>query len=312
MKKITLVCAVVLASLSVKAQGFYGDISVGYGLGLPSTNFSTNQYVDNANNNNSYNENIYGTLGGGINVALTPGYFFNDNIGVELGLQGFFGSNTTVSEYKTNDVNEYSWTKARSNQFRVIPSLVISSGNSKKFSVYAKAGLVLPVLGATYGTQEVNSANALLGVISGGQVTHMKREIETVTKGNVSLGFRGAVGVNFKISDKISIFGEVQHTSLTIKPKTRTVNSYKANGTDIVNEAYMINGINVSASGNFLGNTTGTLDVSDREVEYVDKLTNTSNAPGNANFDDNKATQALPSKTNFNQLGINIGVKFNF
>jgi|GEM_PF-809491 len=310
MKKIVLLAAVLMAGYTVKAQGFYMDASVGYGFGAPSTNFGVKTYEDFANPLNNTTENIYGTLGNGINVALTPGYFFNDHIGVELGLQGFFGMKSRVSDATSDNELIYSFTDAKTTQFRVIPSLVISTGNSKKLSAYAKLGIVMPIVGATYGSQESSEFSAALAAVSGGQVTHIKREIETVTKGNFTVGFRGAVGVNFNVSDKIAIFAEVHHTSLTIKPKTRQVESYVVNGTDIVESAYVVNNINVSAIQ--LGNATGTLPESSVHTEYVDNLSSTSNVDGNAGFNADKATQALPSKTNFNQLGLNIGVKFNF
>lgn len=312
MKKIVLMAAVLMAGYTVKAQGFYLDASVGYGFGAPSTNFGLKTYEDLGNPLNNTVENIYGTLGNGINIAVTPGYFFNDHIGVELGLQGFLGMKSRVAESTTSNELIYSWTEAKTTQFRLIPSFVLSTGNSKKFSAYAKAGILMPIVGATFGSQESSEASAALAVISGGQATHIKREIETVTKGNFTVGFRGAVGVNFKVSEKIAIFAEVQHTSLTIKPKTRTVKSYNVNGTDITKEAYIVNGFNASAVQIGGGNTSGILPTSSIETEYVDQTSPNSNAPGNPGFNSDKPTQALPSKTNFNQFGLNIGVKFNF
>lgn len=321
MKKIVLLAAVLMAGYTVKAQGFYMDASVGYGFGSPTTNFGVKTYQDFTNPMNNTTENLYGTLGNGINVALTPGYFFNDHIGVELGLQGYFGMKSRIEETTTNDKKIYDFKEARTTQFRVIPSLVVSSGNSKKFSVFAKAGIIMPIVGATYGYNESSEANSTLAGITGGAVTHVKREIETVTKGNFTVGFRGAIGVNYKVNDKIAIFAEVQHTSLTIKPKTRKVESYKSNGVDITKEAYIVktpSGADFNASAAQIGistgvpNTTGILPTSNTNTEYVDQVSPTSNVAGNPDFNVDNATQERPNKANFSQLGLNIGVKFNF
>lgn len=279
MKKIVLMAAVLMAGYTVKAQGFYLDASVGYGFGIPSSNLGTESYTD-LSGNGSYQKPIYGTLGSGLNLTLTPGYMINKHLGVELGINYFLGSKTVISE-SSSSVNATDKTTAHSNQLRLLPSLVVSTGGDKLYA-YAKVGLAIPVFGDTKGLREI-SVPSPMGLIP--------TEVETITKGNVSLGFRGSVGIGYNISELIGLQLEVFHTSLTIKPKSRAIDSYTVAGQDI----------------------SGMLTVYDKETKYIDELNSTSNnSSTNPNYSAGVAKEELATKSNFSQFGVSLGVKFNF
>lgn len=269
MKKIILSAAVILMAMSAKAQGFYGDVSVGYGFGAPNYVMGTKSYTDVLNASNNTKENIYGSVGQGLNIALTPGYMINKHFGVELGINYFIGAKKTIEESTTNLSDIYSIRKAQSNQLRLIPSIVVSSGGDK-LSVYAKGGLMIPVLGVT--NIDIEGSN-----ITGGGV--VKTEAESEFKGHVSVGFRGALGVNYMVNEKLGVFLEVQQTNLFIKQKSNTITSYKVNGNDVL----------------------GSMTEEQKVTNYVDEINSSS-----------KPNDALAGKTNFNQFGVNVGVKFNF
>ncbi|TXI85498.1 MAG: hypothetical protein E6Q37_06250 [Crocinitomicaceae bacterium] len=271
MKKMILSAALFFAAYGVNAQGLYGDVSVGYGLGAPNYVMGTNEYRDFGDPSKNTEENIYGSIGQGLNLALTPGYMINEHFGLELGINYFMGAKKRVEEFNSSNDKVYSFRDAQSNQLRLIPSLVVSSGTSNKLSVYAKGGLMIPVLGVTNISIEGSSTTNF--------VTYTKSEVETEFKGKVSLGFRGALGVNYKLNDNMSLFGELQQTNLFIKQDKNTIVSYKVNGSDIMN----------------------TLTDEQKETVYVDKLD-----AGSA------ANKALAGKTNFNQFGFNVGLKWNF
>jgi hypothetical protein len=276
MKKIIFTVGVLLAAQGASAQGFYGDINVGYGLGAPNYVMGTTQTLTLSpmlTVTESKEENIYGSIGQGFNLALTPGYMINEHIGIELGINYFMGAQKTIQETKTNNASLYSSRKAQSNQLRLIPSVVVSSGG-EKISVYAKGGLVIPVIGVT--NIEIDGSEL---VVTGQGLMAKRTEVETEFKGKVSLGFRGALGVNYRMSDKLSIFGELQQTNLFIKQDKNTIVSYKVNNVDVM----------------------GGLTTEQKETNYVDEITNSS-----------AANQELAGKTNFNQFGINIGVKYKF
>lgn len=274
MKKMVLSAALFFAAYGVNAQGLYGDVSVGYGLGAPNYVMGTKNYSGPAGTSTS--ENIYGSIGQGLNLALTPGYMINEHFGLELGINYFMGATKTIVENTNSNSNVYETRTAHSNQLRLIPSLVVSSGTSNKLSVYAKGGLVIPVMGLT--KIEIDK-----GIMTG-PTTSSKIQAKSDFAGHVSLGFRGALGVNYKLSDKLSLFGELQQTNLFIKQKSNTYTEFIVDGVDIKDNPTLMS-----------------LYGQNKETEFVDKLDANSGA-----------NQALAAKTNFNQFGINVGVKFNF
>ncbi|MDD2982576.1 MAG: outer membrane beta-barrel protein [Crocinitomicaceae bacterium] len=276
MKKIIFTVGVLLASYGASAQGFYGDFNVGYGLGLPNYVMGTTRTVTLSPTlvtTDVKDENIYGSIGQGFNLALTPGYMINEHIGIELGFNYFMGAQKTIQETKTNNASIHSTRKAQSNQLRLIPSVVVSSGGDK-ISVYAKGGLVLPVMGVT--NIEIDGSEL---VMTGGGLMTKTTHVESEFKGKVSLGFRGTLGVDYLINDRLSMFGELQQTNLFIKQDKNTIVAYKVNGVDVL--------------GTFTGDQ--------KETIYVDEINSQS-----------KPNEALAGKTNFNQFGINVGVKYRF
>lgn len=271
-----LFVSVVVAGFSVKAQNFYAELNVGYGIGMPSSTLGTDTYTD-LSGTGSYSKAIHGTLGGGLNLTLTPGYMFNKHIGIELGLNYFMGSKTLVSSNTSSNSMIYDKTTASSSQFRILPSVVLSTGGEKLYG-FARAGLVLPIVGSTKGVREASMGTVTINA-------------ETETKGNFSVGFRGALGIGYNITDLIGISLEVAHTSLTIKPKSRTVESYSVSGQD----------------------ATGFMSTYDKEIKYVDELNSSSNNSSyNPNYSTSSAEETIGQKTNFNQLGVALGVRFNF
>lgn len=279
MKKIVLLASVLFAGFTVKAQGFYAELNVGYGLGLPSSTLGNETYTDVAGTG-SYSKPITGTLGSGLNITVTPGYMISKHLGVELGINYFMGSKTVISE-SSSSLNFSDKTTAHSNQLRLLPSVVVSTGGEKLYG-FAKAGLAIPVLGDTKGIREVSTPTPLGAIPT---------EINTLTKGNVSLGFRGSVGIGYNISDLIALNLEVFHTSLTIKPKSRTIESYTSAGQDLL----------------------GFMDTYDKETNYVGELNSSSNNDSyNPDYSTDSAKDEIPTKTNFSQFGIALGIKFNF
>lgn len=275
MKKLILSVAMLSLGTGAMAQGMYASFNLGYGFGTPGDMVGTVDVVDGGGNTTS--TPTYGTLGGGFNIGLTPGYMISENFGIELGLNYLLGSTLTSTDFTTPATS--TTIKTKSNQFRVSPTLVISTGAGEGLSAYAKAGIVLPVAGST----TTNVEATFFGGTSSQEIS---------SKGAFSAGFTGAIGVNFGLSDKLSIFGELSHVSLRIKGKTQTIESSEVNG---VNQ--------------LVGATTYML-----ETSYVGELNSSSN---NSSYNPNPVNQGaakeeLAGNSNFNALFINLGVKFNF
>lgn len=273
MKKGLLVGALLLGAGAVSAQNLYVGLQAGYGIATPSEVVGT---VSEFNSTGQTTTNVYGTYGGGTNIGLNVGYMFGEHVGAELGFNYFLGStvestNTTVPTGKVT-VN------SKSTQFRLAPSLIVTTGGD--VALYGKGGLVLPVGGSTVTEYRDSGTNPLVGRV----------EQDFESKGAMSIGFQGAIGVNYNLSDKLSLFGEVGSVNLRIKGASRTVTAYSVDGTDQL----------------------ANLDTYDKETVYVEELNpNSNNGAYNSNTNDNQAREELSSSTNYNAMFISVGVKFN-
>lgn len=272
MKKGLLVGALLLSTGMVSAQNLYVGVHGGYGFGVPSEQLGTTEVITATGQTSTNN---FGSFGGGLDVGLNVGYMFTEHLGAELGFSYFSGS-TVTSDKVTVPTGELT-VDLKSTQMRLAPSLVLSTGGD--FAVYGKAGLVLPVGGSTI----VNYRDA----------TNPLSTVETdfEAKGALSLGFQGAIGVSYNVSDNLSIFGELAGVNLRIKSASNTITRNIVGGTDILS----------------------LMDTYDKETTFVDELSASSNNSNyNAAFSTESPKEALATTANFNALFINVGVKFNF
>jgi len=275
MKRIYLSILAVSFGSFAMAQGFYTSVNAGYGFGAPKQDMGINQTFT-ATGDQTVSNN-YGSLGAGLNFGATPGFMFTEHVGAELGLNYFMGS-SFVSNHVTTPTGEATYS-SKSSQFRLLPAIVISSGGDG-LQVYGKAGLVLPVSGSTVTTLEDNTNPSFVE----------KGTFET--KGAMSLGYMGSLGVSFGLSDKLSLFGELNGVNLRIKSASQTITEYTVAGVDQL----------------------ANMDKYDKETTYVEELTPSSNNgwTNNTSVDVNKAKDDLSSNVNFSALFINVGVKINF
>ncbi|MBN2745130.1 MAG: outer membrane beta-barrel protein [Bacteroidales bacterium] len=267
MKKNIILVFMLLTAMGLSAQQMYFGFSAGYHIGAAKTVLGTETATDGTMTN------IYGTNGKGILPELRFGYMFDDNWGLELGLSYLLGSKQLVdADYSfgapITAFSDESYSK--STMIRFAPQLVFKT----EMGVYSRVGLYIPLTGKTIGTRTVDVT--AMGVQS---VT----EQEVTYKGRYAVGFTGALGYSFEMSDQIHLFGELQYISLRIYRNTAELTVYTIDGKDQ------------------MGTLTNTIQ---KEFEYVDEL------PANANTDVSKPMQLLTSATPYHSFGINIGVKY--
>ncbi len=264
MRKNLLFVIAMLFATGLSAQLYVGA-KLGYGFGAQKTAFGNTQTATS-------NTNIYASLGQGIPLGLKVGYFFNDNLGIELGMNYFLGTEQTVA-----DVNMTGYTNnttAKSNQIRLLPALVYKTD----MGLYGRFGMVVPVGGST----TINSTE-----VTGNTTT----ESELLAKGSLSFGFVGSLGYEYELSDNLKLFGELEYVGLSIKSKSRELTSYEVNGSDqlaaVPEYSKMIN-----------------------YVDELDA--NSNNTAYNSNPDMTKAQDDLANYTGYSSFRINIGVSFYF
>ncbi len=304
---IVAACFLVLSNDTLAQSGFYVQPGVSYKLAAVNDvlGISTTRVINTDGlwePTAGVSSNIYGSYGGGVGLGLEVGYFFNKHIGASLGLQYVLGKETKVEEFVGTNTNDFS--VAKNKRFTVSPGVTVDAGLDK-ISPYARFGLLIPVAGSTKGTRSSNQCVTLLGseflctIVPEAQ-DFQSFEATSIAKGQFSLGFTTALGARYKISDMISIFGELSYDGLRIRRNTYEV-------TDAVIVKTTGESENVlpilSAGGAY------------QYTEYVDDLDLISEAILQQDAD--YGTKANPAHetaidANFSTFGIGLGVRFTF
>jgi len=189
-----------LITLNASAQKgvFEAGLSIGYGFPTAEGTLITIS--------GTTEEALFYSYGAGINAAATGTYFFSDNIGAGLDFNYLFGSPINSSQANANGnngpvIDNFVNTGSL---FSITPCLVLSL-NHEKINPYGRFGIVLGSASIVQTTTQEGS-NAFTG-----------SDIETIT-GDLSVGFYGAFGLQFALSDKISLDAELFDRTLSFVP----------------------------------------------------------------------------------------------
>jgi opacity protein-like surface antigen len=273
MKRNLLLLVAIFIAGSMSAQLYVGA-RVGYGFGAQ-------KYAVGFTQTDDYKENIWGSMGQGLPMGLKVGYYFNDNLGIELGINYWIGAEQTAADVTSTVAPGMVYTNkttAKSSQLRMMPQLVYKSD----MGIYGRFGMVIPVSGSTI----VTSTEVMPG--AAGPIT---TEAEKQYKGSFAIGFAGAFGYAYELSDNMHLFGEMEYISLTIKGKSSEVTKYSVNGSDMLSAMTTIQ----------------------KETNYVDKLDKTSNnSKYNSTPDASKPLDDLRTSTVYSSLRFNVGITMAF
>ncbi|MFA9212866.1 MAG: outer membrane beta-barrel protein [Candidatus Methylacidiphilales bacterium] len=255
-------------------KNFYLKLNGAYNLGTTATlNGLSNQTQSGTVTTNEIVELAFGK---GINFGGAVGYMFNKNIGTELNISYLLGGTTTAknssnSSTSSNSINlDYS-----STMLSFIPSIVITPG-FEKINPYARFGLII---GVPTVTGKLSNSNTFNGETNTTNQT-------TIFNGSLAFGSQSAFGIDYKINDKFSLFGELNFTSLTYTPTKGEITESKLNGVD----------------------NLATLNTRDKKIEYVDIISQDINVAPDPNAPQKAIKPSLP----FSSVGINVGVVYHF
>ncbi len=262
LRKISLVFIASLVAFSIaNAQGVYVNLGLGYNLNAAKQVIGTNQTIGNT----PTVENVNGSYGKGFGFGLGLGYLFTENVGAELGFSMLFGS-----KYKTTYSDDQGSTgngEAKGKIIRITPALKVTGG--EKMKPYAKFGLVL-------------------GLGAKGEMTYNETGVGYTLKvtekysGGMSMGWMGAFGVDYELSDMLGIFLELNSINQTWAPEKN---------------AWSI----TQTSGNFSESESG-------NQTYEDKLSGTQSESAIFGVDNQELKEYHP----FSSFGIHIGAKLAF
>ena len=276
MKKNLLFVLAIFLATTMSAQLYVGA-KLGYGLGA-------NKYEAGTVMGDKTQSIEWGSMGQGLQIGGKVGYFFNDNIGFELGIDYFMSADGIIADVNVPtvvNINVIQDVKAKSNQLRLLPQLVMKTD----MGAYTRFGVIIPVMGKTVVTSHKEEV-----VMAPGPVK-MTTDAEMEFSGKFSIGFAGALGYEYALSDNLKLFGEIQYTGLTIRGSSSSVTKYEVNGADKL----------------------AAMTTIQKETTFVDELTATSNnTTYNASPDAAKAQDVLRSSTVYSSYGFNVGVNFAF
>ncbi len=266
-KKIILFTAMLLSFNAAFAQNFYTKLRGGYGIGSAKEGYYVG--LQQGNITATSQENIFESIGRGIPIGLSVGYMLNKNIGFELDGTYLFGDKVKVVDINIPNVS-VTLAEAQSNHFRISPNIILSTG-TKPFGIYTKVGFVIPLFG--YAHVNINNTTNPNSPI------FIKQKIE----GSPSIGYKGALGTEYEINKRISLFLELEGVHLKIYRKSHEVTEFTINGKNQIDNYEKI---------------TGTPKI----ITYHKKLS------GNDLKDNSKK---LTTSSPYGKIGFNIGIKIN-
>jgi hypothetical protein len=182
---------VVLSSVISYSQT-YVSLGVGYGISSASEIINTKATVNGE-------QNVYGTLGSGLNIEGAVGNMLNENFGLELGLSYKSGSSIDGTDAISRSPYLVTYdNKVYGSYFGINPAVVLSA-KIGSVAPYAKFGFILAFPSATW------------------EETYPSYTDKAEYSGGMAFGYTGAVGVKFG-ADKLQFFAELGLTSLSWAP----------------------------------------------------------------------------------------------
>jgi hypothetical protein len=259
------------------AQGMYVRLNAGYGMNAGAQNLDgfyneTSSYRSSNNSTDHTYEQINVSLGKGLNVGGALGFMFSANFGAELGVSYLLGGKSTATDtYNGSSYSEtYEYTIS-AKMLRINPSLVLTTG-AEGLSPYAKFGLV-----AGMGSILMEYMNN-----DDGDVYIEKTKLN----GGTALGLTAALGVNYKLSESMSLFGEINMVNMSYAPTTGEITEATYNG----------------------ANKLPDYTTNEKLTDFVDSYSYNSQD----NQSENEPDQELKQKMPFGSIGVNLGLTIKF
>jgi hypothetical protein len=264
---LTLSSILMVQSTKVNAQKLYAGIGLGYGFPMASANLATK--FDGGLTSQT-NELVKGSYGKGAEFALYGGYMIHSNLGAELGFSYLAGAKWSGSYIKETVMSDQTTYSAR--MMRLSPGVRVTFGEHS-IKPYMRLGLVIGLGGKITADETIQDMQS--------NTTTLKTTRYT---GGISMGLRSSIGAMFKLSDLISLFGEINVVSQSLGATSSNVTAYSVNGADKLS----------------------TLTTSQKQTAYSSSYSSTySSGPSISD-----PAQALKSYRPFSSLGLEIGVHF--
>ncbi len=182
---------------AVKGQGFYTGVNIGYG-------FAAGSQVIGVDQTATTEENVKGSYGQGLNFGVNLIYMFSENLGAELGFGMLMGKEFTITDNSSSTTT--GTTKMKGSMIRVMPGLRVSAGDDAAISPFARFGLVVGV-GGKIKEEATWTGSGFSGIY------------EYEASEGSSMGWYGAFGAAFELSEKMRLTAELITINQTFAPK---------------------------------------------------------------------------------------------
>ncbi len=262
-----------IISASCLGQGIYAGINGGYGFPsgrmiLPSDQKTT---YSGSSSSTLYTSNKY-SLGKGIDFGAYGGYMFNKHWGAELEI-GYLigGTSTSTNEDDSPTIPSTTTETRKGNILRFTPALRYQIGENK-LKTYITAGIII---GMASGTDEIKDIS---GPNTGDNIW--------TYSGGPTIGFHGAIGLMYFLSNKLGISAELTGNYQNWSPDKEVLTTSTLNGVDNLSK----------------------MPLSQKETDYQASYTKDPFNPTPATSPSISDRIYLP----FSSLGLNIGVHIFF
>lgn len=226
-------------------------------------------------------DEVTGSFNSGITSALTFGYTFPSNMGLEVSVGYVHGrkyKSTSENFDKLDDLivnSSRSTTISYSRSAYVSPVFTLTAGDDRKLRPYLLAGIVIATSKIYSGMDGTSNYDG-----DPGNVTR-KEEYS----GGLSFGLRGGAGIELRLQPNLALFAEGGFTSMTYYPKEKTITQYQSGNEDIL----------------------ATMNVNVRKTHYVKQYHTDSRSNENAS---DRPGKALRIYFNMNNISAQAGLKF--
>jgi opacity protein-like surface antigen len=247
---------------------------------------------------------IFDTYAKGYNAGISGGYMYNNHFGVDFtlmysqyseDLDARIVSDAYTAEQRTSGIT-----------LNIAPALTMRF-SKKRFGIYNKLGPIIPVFTSLKSKVSINDKEGrFLSGMFNWPIKYMPEGLtETIVEGTAkttlksAIGLKGAIGIEYMISPKISLIGEANASLCNIKIKET-----------IFEEQYM--------KFSVLGIPSIEYKTVDEVPEYlkhyvwVDEITENSNSSRfNSKYDLSKPQEEIGQKINISSIYINVGLRIN-
>jgi len=273
------------------AQQLYFNINFGYNIDAGNNFIKIYNTIYDDNNNRIDNGKIIKntSYGKGVNADFGIGYKFKKSVSTEINFSYLNGGNIeylTQQNIKVNQANGsllYSQeiidnNKLYSRFFRIIPTIKFNT-NFNKLNPFIKFGIIIG-FGSIYTEENYYKKEITVNITE--KINEETTYKEWTYNGGFSIGYNTRIGVDYKINEKLYLFGEFNIISLKYSNTKGEMTKYVENGEDKLSE-------------------TSTYD---KEYEFVEEYSIYQNEP----IDENKPRKVLKEANPFDSIGFNIGI----